>query len=239
MSVRTRIEDARLLASAGRMEGAFVQVLIAAAATSRKRYAQSEWNDGEAFKNFIYDELGVITGCAKYNVEIPFQGKRVPLEDILYHHLRCQLFHEGEMPDTIVFQEPVVKHGKKVTAMHLGTPLGFPTGWIERLVEAVWLAPENDDLWHDDQNRRQLSIVNHGNLCHDGLYCRRPGRRTKQEKSKDERLSWSTGAVPYRVSYPPGVAQIQIADALETQAKELRTRNNSTSSTSHSPVRNS
>lgn len=45
MSVRNRLEDARVLFSAGRQQGAFAVVLIAAAATSRKRYPRDEWDD--------------------------------------------------------------------------------------------------------------------------------------------------------------------------------------------------
>src|SRR5687767_4700977 len=120
MSIRDRLEDARILASAGRREGAFVQVLIAAAATSRKRYGRHEWDDNESFKNFIYDEMGVITGGPKYAVAFEFLGKETPLEDILYHHLRCQLVHEGEMPESVRFTEPVVEDGESFNALHLG-----------------------------------------------------------------------------------------------------------------------
>ena len=58
MTIRNRLEDARVLSANGRQEGAFASVLIAAAATSRKRYNRKVWDDGEAFKNFIYDEMG-------------------------------------------------------------------------------------------------------------------------------------------------------------------------------------
>lgn len=82
MSIRSRLEDATVLFSACRPEGAFVQVLIAAAATSRRRYKPDEWDDAESFKNFIYDELGVITNGSKYGVALPFQGRNTPLEEI-------------------------------------------------------------------------------------------------------------------------------------------------------------
>ncbi len=84
MSIRSRLEDATILFSAGRREGAFVQVLVAAAATSRKRYKQDEWDDAESFKNFIYDELGVITNGMKYNVAFPFLGRDTPFRASAY-----------------------------------------------------------------------------------------------------------------------------------------------------------
>jgi hypothetical protein len=71
MSVRDRLEDARVLFAAGRRQGAFVAVLIAAAATSRKQYSREEWDDNESFRNFIHDEMGVITGGPKNAVSFP------------------------------------------------------------------------------------------------------------------------------------------------------------------------
>ena len=82
MSIADRLEEARLLWSQGRKEGAFIMILIAAAATSRKRYpretlswakkkndgTRKEMEDGEAFKRFILDEMGDIIGGPKYNV---------------------------------------------------------------------------------------------------------------------------------------------------------------------------
>jgi hypothetical protein len=183
MSVRQRLEDAKVLSSAGQREGSFIQVLIAAAATARKRYPRDQWGDGESFKNFIFDEMGVITGGPKYEVAFNFLGKKTPLEDILYHHLRCQLVHEGAMPTSVVFTEPLIEDGRSYNALHLGTPLGFPVGWIERLATAVWLAPENDDLWQDDSERRKDAIAALGSLWELHPFCRRPGQRPNRKKT--------------------------------------------------------
>lgn len=101
MTIRNRLEDARELTAVGRREGAFVQILIAAAGTARKRYSRNEWDDSQSFRNFIFDEMGIITGGPSFGVVLPFRGKPTPLEDILYHHLRCQLIHEGSMPESI------------------------------------------------------------------------------------------------------------------------------------------
>ncbi|MEX2306143.1 MAG: hypothetical protein WD738_01025 [Pirellulales bacterium] len=181
MSIRQRLEDARTLSAAGSQDGALIQVLIAAAATSRKRYARGKYSDGDSFKNFIYDEMGVITGGPKYDVAFPFQGEKTPLEDILYVHLRNQLVHEGEMPETIVFTEPAFKDGVIHHTLHLGSPLGFPAGWIEHLATAVWLAPENDELWQDEAVKRQKAREHYGDLLWDGSYCRRPKPARKRK----------------------------------------------------------
>jgi hypothetical protein len=59
MSIKTRIDDAEHLWAEGRKEGAWVQALIAAAATARKRYPKP-MSDSKAFKSFICDITNVI-----------------------------------------------------------------------------------------------------------------------------------------------------------------------------------
>jgi hypothetical protein len=220
MSIRDRLEDATVLFSVGRHEGAFVHVLIAAAATARKRYTRDQWDDSESFRNFIYDEMGIITGGPKYGVVFPFLGQRSPLEDILYHHLRCQLLHEGAMPDSVVFMEPSPVYGKNI--LHLGIPLGFPVGWIEQLATAVWLAPENDCLWPDEQEKRQKAKEGMRDLIHTESFCRRPGQQTKSMKNKNEKLSWMQDGIAVTVNYPPSVTCSQLAALLENKARQLR-----------------
>lgn len=222
MSIRDRLEDARVLSSAGRREGAFVHVLIAAAATARKRYPRDEWDDGESFRNFVYDEMGVITGGPKYNVAFPFMGRETPLENILYHHLRCQLVHEGTMPDSIVFTEPLSKDASTCDVLHLGTPLGFPVGWIERLATAVWLAPENDSLWPDESDKRRAAGEGLGNLRHTDSFCRRPGQQSKEMKNRNERMMWTQDGIPVTISYPPSTTISQLADLLQSKSQDLR-----------------
>ena len=120
-------------------------MLIAVAATSRKRYPRSKVRrDGEAFKRFVLDEMGTVTGGPSVNVAFPFRGNdRTPLEEIIYHHLRCQLVHEGAMPETIEFTSPEVKDGKVYNVLRLRDPLGFPEGWVFNLAQAAREAPEN------------------------------------------------------------------------------------------------
>src|SRR4051794_18931535 len=112
-------------------------ILIAVAATARKRYPKPPKgkkpvpdtqrphpgdyaNDGNAFKTFLLDEMDKITGGMKYNVAIPFRGReKVPLEEILYAHLRCHMVHEGETPPTITFTEPAVNDGRSQSVLRL------------------------------------------------------------------------------------------------------------------------
>lgn len=147
MSIKNRIEDAQLLWKAGRKEGAFVLALIAVAATSRKRYPKPI-KDHKAFKQFILDEMGNVTGGPSKNVAFPFKGNdKTPLEDILYHHLRCQLVHEGTMPESIVFTPPMIEKNKRYNVLRLTDPLGFPEGWVLNLIQVVQHTSENVDLF--------------------------------------------------------------------------------------------
>ncbi len=65
MSIRDRLGDAELLLSQGRNDGALLGVLVAVAATSRKRYPdRMPWGDpaqdGSAFISFLLDEHPVL-----------------------------------------------------------------------------------------------------------------------------------------------------------------------------------
>lgn len=163
MSVRERIEEAIHLWAAGRKAGACVPLLIAVAATARKRYprptkerpgvphnvrprAGQHASDNVAFKTFILDEMLTITGGKmKYNVAFPFQGKeRVPPEEILYSHLRCPLVHEGEAK-AIYLTPAESRDGKIFSVLKLTDPFGFPEEWISNLCHVVVTAPENKE----------------------------------------------------------------------------------------------
>ena len=66
IGVQARVEDAGILADNGRYEGALLMLLIAVAATSRKRYPhgtpskqnpKNNMSDHEAFATFLRDEI--------------------------------------------------------------------------------------------------------------------------------------------------------------------------------------
>ena len=164
MSISVLLEDAGGLWRAGRKLGAFVLVLVTVSATSRKRYPRGtpsirnpgkDMGDGEAFKRFVLDEMGTIIGGPNYNVAFPFQGREnVPLEEILYKHLRCLLLHEGAMPDSIYLTETMYENGTALNVLKLTEPLGFPEGWINNLAVAVRLAPENASEFETPANNR-------------------------------------------------------------------------------------
>lgn len=222
MTIRARLEEARVLARAELREGSFILVLIAAAATSRKRYADHKWDDSEAFKNFIYDELGVITNAFKYNVKFPFQGRDTPLEDIFYSHLRCHLVHEGAMPRSVIFTEPFKENGKTLGTVVLKDPFGFPIAWVENLATAVWLSPENDDLWQDELKERELARTRLGEKWERHLYCRRPNQASKEMKRQRKHLTWEHEGGHYVVTSPFATTSKELLNALDAISSEIR-----------------
>lgn len=142
MSVKDLLEDAHLLWDDGRKGSAFALILIAFAATARLRYPRPIL-DKESFKRFIRDELSTILGTSDTSVSLFFKGQRVPVEDILYQELRCQLIHEGELPDSIVFTQKTIKDGVLCDVITLTEPFGMPEAWVLNMARAVSNASEN------------------------------------------------------------------------------------------------
>ena len=153
MSIKNRIDDARLLYAQGRKEGALLSVLVAVAATSRKRYPPppkgkkptkpTEFDRG-AFEAFVKDAIHRTWGVANYNVL--FRGKQTPLEAVLYRFVRCELAHEGTVPNDIVFDPP------RDTSMTLWVDvkpdrLALSDSLLDGLVNRVMDAPENAGIF--------------------------------------------------------------------------------------------
>src|SRR5688500_11445430 len=111
MSIKARIDDARFLFAHGRKEGALLSILVAVAATSRKRYPKSPRGkkgpkaatetDRGAFEAFVKTAIHRTWGVENYNIQ--FRGQMTPLESVLYEFVRCELAHEGTIPSDIIF----------------------------------------------------------------------------------------------------------------------------------------
>ncbi len=89
MSIRHRVEDALFLWENGRLEGAFLNILVAVAASSKLRFPRKK--DKVSFEKFLEESTTV-----KLSVE--FRGQLYPIEHILYKWFRCELLHEGQIP---------------------------------------------------------------------------------------------------------------------------------------------
>jgi hypothetical protein len=145
--VQARIEDAGVLADAGRLEGALLMLLVAVAATSRKRYppatpskvnAGKKMGDAEAFKTFLRDEMWRLMKGADEIVE--FRGASMRIEDFLYKFLRNELAHEGGLP---VDLQPIQNDAVLSMLNPNGSGVSFTRLLLARLNDVVWRAPEN------------------------------------------------------------------------------------------------
>jgi hypothetical protein len=144
--LRDRINDAVFLAAHGRTSGSLLSILVAVAATARKRYPRPTFSDREAFEGFIVDEMSKITGGAQHGVKFYYNGVYgVLIETILYKIIRCQLVHEGYIPEELGFSMPVEEGSKAFNVLGLYDPIEIPIGWIWNLATAVMEAPENAD----------------------------------------------------------------------------------------------
>lgn len=155
MSIRARIEDAIALYAAGRAEGALLSMLIAVAASSRrrrpedtpsKRKSGKKMGDGEAFEAFLHDEMANI--CRVKNFNVMFRGEMHLLEHVLYKWRRCELTHKGGLPTDVVF-EPQESPGSMSVAIDPATGIRLSHGWLDGLVNAIVSAPENSDQFGD------------------------------------------------------------------------------------------
>lgn len=148
MSIRDRLEDAILLWQHSRKPGAWIQVLIAAAATSRQRFPNMR--DGEAFRTFIREVTAtIVDGTAPAvpgGVNVVFNGDSanpMSLDEILYKHLRCNLLHEAVMPSVVCLSDSRLIDNRLVADLQGGSPLTIPDFWVLHLAMAVARAPEN------------------------------------------------------------------------------------------------
>jgi hypothetical protein len=143
LSIAARLDDAQVLYEAGRCDGALPSLLVAVAATSRKRYPRSAgMGDHEAFTRFIADEMGNVTDSIG---NIRFENLHVEhrrpdpmnLADVLYTYVRCELAHEATMPSDVVFvRDPYLM-------LKAGPHLLLNEVFLQGLANVVLGAPEN------------------------------------------------------------------------------------------------
>lgn len=138
MSIRARIEDAILLWENGRKHGAFLNTLVAVAGTSRRRFPDRKAvGDRDAFVRFLESAHSV-------RISVEYRGECLPVEQIFYKWVRCQLVHEGGLPVDIEFMPEAVPGTVSVRAG--GAPeyvLRISDGWFHHMVGAVASAPQN------------------------------------------------------------------------------------------------
>ncbi len=138
MSIKHRIDDALALYRAGRFEGALLNVLVAAAATSANEAPKKLTGDRARFETFL--KKGAFTRIAK----VEFREEMHSLPHIFYKWLRCELVHEAGVPFDIEFignpEDPMLSV-RAGGAPNYVLQLGY--GWFFEILELVQSAPTN------------------------------------------------------------------------------------------------
>lgn len=137
MSIQNRIRKAESDFAIGDYENSLIQVLIAVAATSKKRYPKL--SDRQAFETFLANDFGPSIGIIGGYIKIAYRGEMHTMEHILYKFLRCNLLHEAEAPPDIVFLPPE----SEVFINPQGDKLRLNYSLITQLINVIKVAPEN------------------------------------------------------------------------------------------------
>ncbi len=160
MTIREQVEDASFLAHNGRYIGALTTLMLAVAASARKTFPkgtqsyenpEKKMSDRESFTLFLGgrirkilfgDHGGPDKGAS--GISVNFRGAQHDLAYILYKYYRCELVHDGELPEDVEFntqKQPGVdlntsSHGLQVS-ISTGNKMVLDRGWINLLLEAV------------------------------------------------------------------------------------------------------
>ena|SRR5262244_1187249 len=144
MSIRARVEDTLFLWESGHSEGAFLNALVAVAATARRVYPDRKAiSDRESFEQFL-------ASVNSARIKVEYRGECHSVEHIFYKWLRCELVHEGGIPVDIQFMPDNRPGFMSVRAG--GAPeyvLKISHGWFHHLITAVICAPVNADQFSD------------------------------------------------------------------------------------------
>src|SRR3990172_593694 len=169
MSVREQVEDAIFLAQNQRYIGALTNLMLAVAASSRKTFPDGtkslevpfeKMGDREAFTLFLGGRIrkilfgdfgGPETGNS--GISVGFKGKQYDMAYILYKFYRCELVHNGELPEDIEFQPPQTSENSGLSVSNCGLSVSISSGdkmvldygWIDLLVNSVVNARCNGD----------------------------------------------------------------------------------------------
>lgn len=92
MSIQDRLEDADVLWTRGRREGALLNLLIAVTAAARNE--RPDIKDGDAFRTFIADRHS-------WSIAIEHRGQLISIEQLLWKWLRCELAHRASLPEDV------------------------------------------------------------------------------------------------------------------------------------------
>lgn len=161
MSIREQVEDAAFLAQHGRYVGAFTTLMLAVAASSRRTFPKGtksiekpteDMSDREAFTLFLGGRIRKILfgdsggpDIGNSGISVQFRSKQHDVAYILYKFYRCELVHDGELPEDVEFTAPekgvasglnIANQGLRVS-INAGDKMTLDYGWINLLINAV------------------------------------------------------------------------------------------------------
>jgi hypothetical protein len=173
MSIKQQVEDAAFLAENERYLGALTNLMLAVAASSRKTFPKGKtksledptkkMGDREAFTLFVGGRIRKILfgdfggpDIGNSGISVNFKGKQHDVAYILYKYYRCELVHEGELPEDIEFSAPSkdqnlsVNNGGVSVSIGCGNTMVLDYGWIDLLINAVVYARCNGKIFGID-----------------------------------------------------------------------------------------
>ena len=160
MTIREQVEDASFLAQHGRYVGALTTLMLATAASARRTFPKGtksrekpkeEMSDREAFTLFLGGRIRKILfgdyGApdeGTSGISVGFRGAQHDVAFILYKYYRCELVHDGELPEDVEFSAakqptPGLSISNRGLQISIGTgnKMVLDHGWIDLLQEAV------------------------------------------------------------------------------------------------------
>jgi hypothetical protein len=173
MSIKQQVEDAVFLAKNERHLGALTNLMLAVAASSRKTFPKGKtkslkdptknMGDGEAFALFVGGRIRKILfgdfggpDSGNSGISVNFKGKQLDVAYVLYKYYRCELVHEGELPEDIEFspssenQNSGGSNNGVSVSVSCGNTMVLDYGWIDLLVNAVVYARCNGKIFGID-----------------------------------------------------------------------------------------
>jgi len=147
MSIGKQVTDAINKMQLSDYEGALFAICAAIEATAKKEFAQ---RGREAYKKFVHENFGLITevglGSTILNLYLSFDHPELKknsagsykFEDILYHVVRCGLYHDASLPNDLRFTDE-----KKIR--YDNGALILPAAIIYGLIMAVVVSPANQN----------------------------------------------------------------------------------------------
>lgn len=160
MTIREQVEDATYLAQHGRYVGALTTLMLAVAASSRRTFPKGtksrekpkeEMSDREAFTLFLGGRIRKILfgdfgspDEGTSGISVAFRAAQHDIAFILYKYYRCELVHDGELPEDVEFSAVnrpaaglnISNRGLQVS-IGTGNKMVLDHGWIDLLREAV------------------------------------------------------------------------------------------------------